>query len=162
MNWYCCTISINVIWPEQICPPLEFKIAWTFRMTDYNALLGWYCMTLLWPMLGSSYWYTCQTRFHQKLAYSDLWEIWSQLIPSSSCTMPLFSPTSIMLTLCMTYPLRPINLGCRDCKHKQLDWFLAQTLEIVETQCSKGLDGYHLKIEDLCINIPWFLNVEMA
>ncbi len=50
----------------------------------------------------------------------------------------------------------------RDCKHEQLDWFLAQALEIVETQCSKSLDGYHLKMEDLCINVLWFLNVEMA
>ncbi len=24
------------------------------------------------------------------------------------------------------------------------------------------LDGYHLKIEDLCINVLWFLNIEMA
>ncbi len=62
----------------------------------------------------------------------------------------------------MMQPLRPINLGYRDCKHEQLDWFLAQALEIVETQCSKSLDGYHLKIEDLCINVLWFLNVEMA
>ncbi len=23
-------------------------------------------------------------------------------------------------------------------------------------------DGYHLKIEDVCINVLWFLNVEMA
>ncbi len=40
--------------------------------------------------------------------------------------------------------------------------FLAQALEIVETRCSKSLDGYHLKIEDACINVLWFLNVEMA
>ncbi len=36
---------------------------------------------------------------------------------------------------------RPINLGYRDCKHEQLDRFLAQALEIVEIQCSKSLDG---------------------
>ncbi len=76
--------------------------------------------------------------------------------------LSLSSLTSIMLTLCMMQPLRLINLGYRDCKHEQLDWFPAQALEIVETQCSKSLDGYHLKIEDLCINVLWFLNVEMA
>ncbi len=76
--------------------------------------------------------------------------------------MSLSSPTSIMLILCMMQHLSPINLSYRDCKHQQLDWFLAQALEIVYTQCSKSLDGYHLKIEDMHKCKLWFLKVEIV
>ncbi len=33
---------------------------------------------------------------------------------------------------------------------------LISVLEIAETQCSKSLNGYHLKIGDLFINVLWF------
>ncbi len=65
--------------------------------------------------------------------------------------MPLSSPISIMLTL--------YDAASETNKSSlQRLQTRAQALEIVETQCSKSLDGYHLRIEDLCIN----LNVEMA